>query len=61
MQTLRSLRISTVMANVEANRHFAVGWVWARLFKPKTGPPQSVRLSDLLGHTALVLNKIGKA
>ena len=35
--------------NVEANRHFAAGRVWARLFKPKPGPPQSVRLSDLLG------------
>ena len=31
--------------NVLANRHFAVGRVWARLLKPKLGPPQSVRLS----------------
>ena len=40
--------------NVEANRHFAVGRVWARLFKPKPGPPQSVRLSDQLGVSAFV-------
>ena len=59
--TSSSRRILVVLANVEANRHFAVGWVWAKLLKPKPGPPQSVRLSDLLGHTALVLNKIGKA
>ena len=39
-------------ANVEANRHFAAGRVWARLFKPKPGTPQSVRLSDLLGFHA---------
>ena len=32
-------------SNVLANRHFAVGRVWARLLKPKLGPPQSVRLS----------------
>ena len=38
--------------NVEANRHFAVGRVWARLLKPKPGPPQSVRLSDQLGRAA---------
>ena len=41
-----------VTPNVEANRHFAVGRVWARLLKPKPGPPQSVRLSDQLGRAA---------
>ena len=34
-----------VRPNVLANRHFAVGRVWARLLEPKLGPPQSVRLS----------------
>ena len=29
--------------------------------KPKRGPPQNVRLSDLLGHTALIVGQIGKA
>ena len=58
---MRCTYVVLVRPNVEANRHFAVGWVWAKLLKPKPGPPQSVRLSDLLGHTALVLNKIGKA
>ena len=38
--------------NVLANRHFAAGRVWARLLKPKPGPPQSVRLSDQLGRAA---------
>ena len=33
--------------------HFAAGRVWARLLKPKPGPPQSVRLSDGLGLTTL--------
>ena len=37
--------------NVLANRHFAAGQVWARLFEPKPGLPQSVRLSDQLGHS----------
>ena len=41
----------SVRSNVRANRHFAVGRVWARLLKPKPGPPQSVRLSDQLGRT----------
>ena len=40
-----------VMPNVLANRHFAAGRVWARLLKPKPGLPQSVRLSDQLGHS----------
>ena len=40
-----------MMANVLANRHFAAGRVWARLLEPKPGPPQSVRLSDQLGHS----------
>ena len=39
----------SVRSNVVANRHFAAGRVWARLLKPKPGPPQSVRLSALLG------------
>ena len=38
-----------VRLNVEANRHFAAGRVWARLLEPKPGLPQSVRLSDGLG------------
>ena len=38
-----------VTPNVRANRHFAAGWVWARLLKPKPGPPQRVRLSEWLG------------
>ena len=42
--------------NVEANRHFAVGRVWARLLEPKPGLPQSVRLSARLGHTPAELN-----
>ena len=42
-----------VTPNVRANRHFGVGWVWARLLKPKLSPPQSVRLSDQLGRTRL--------
>ena len=44
--SLRGLR-----PNVLANRHFAAGRVWARLLEPKPGPPQSVRLSDQLGHS----------
>ena len=38
--------------NVRANRHFAAGRVWAKLLKPKLGPPQSVRLSEVLAITA---------
>ena len=41
----------TLTPNVLANRHFAAGRVWARLLKPKPGLPQSVRLSDQLGHS----------
>ena len=44
--------LSWVGPNVLANRHFAVGQVWARLLEPKLGPPQSVRLSDQLGRAA---------
>ena len=44
--------LENVRSNVEANRHFAAGRVWARLLKPKPGPPQSVRLSDQLGRAA---------
>ena len=40
-----------VLPNVRANRHFAAGRVWARLLESKPGPPQSVRLSDQLGHS----------
>ena len=39
-------RVLAVKLNVEANRHLAAGWVWARLLKPKRGPPQNVRLSE---------------
>ena len=42
-----------VLPNVEANRQFAAGRVWARLLKPKLGPPQRVRLSGGLGVGAL--------
>ena len=44
-------RIFRVVPNVLANRHFAAGRVWARLLEPKPGQPQSVRLSDQLGHS----------
>ena len=44
-------RNSKLRPNVLANRHFAVGRVWARLLKPKLGPPQSVRLSEWLAVT----------
>ena len=44
--------LQNLLPNVEANRHFAAGRVWARLLKPKPGPPQSVRLSDQLGRAA---------
>ena len=46
-----ALKLNSVMPNVRANRHLAAGRVWARLFEPKPGPPQSVRLSDQLGHS----------
>ena len=46
-----------VRPNVRVNRHVAAGRVWARIFEPKLGPPQSVRLNDQLGSTAPALNE----
>ena len=53
----QTVSMSLVAPNVRVNRHFAAGRVWARIFEPKLGPPQSVRLNDQLGSTAPAVNE----